>query len=159
MRDRKLRLLSLWVACLSGVLAVAAVAVQKVEPLLLPSTVFVAGLATLLFLRMLFTPFYRKGVDLVNLAMQGREPWPGKPKKFSDPEWGLFGKETGTPPLLWIRAILVIGLLPAYLLQHWTGVQAGWLWFLAAFVAVELSIMHAAIAAYMRSLGRPVPTH
>ncbi|WP_226698887.1 hypothetical protein [Qipengyuania gaetbuli] len=80
--------------------------------------------------------------------MQGDDAWPGKHKKFSDPEWGLFGKRTGTLPLLWIRAVFVLGILPTYFLQHWTGVQAGWLWFSAAFVVMELSVMHAAIDAH-----------
>ena len=53
-------------------------------------------------------------------------------------------------PLLWVRAILVMGVLPAYLVQHWTGVEAGWLWFAAAFVAMELSIMYLAIDAQER---------
>ena len=147
MRDRKLRVFSLWAASLAGSLALVGFALQQVRPLLIPSTLFVAGLATLLFLRMLFSRFYRRGVDLANRAMQGNDAWPGKVKKFSDPEWGLFGKRTGTLPLLWIRALFTLGIFPAYWLQHWTGVQAGWLWFSAAFVVMELSIMHAAIDA------------
>lgn len=147
-RDRKLRVFSLWTAGLAGSLAFFGFIFQQVRPLLMPSTLFVGGLATLLFLRMLFSRFYRRGVGLANLAMQGDDPWPGKPKKFSDPEWGLFGKRTGTSPLLWIRALLVVGVLPAYLLEHWTGVPAGWLWFSAAFVVIELSIMHVAIDAH-----------
>ena len=148
MRDRKLRVFSLWAAGLAGSLALFGFTFQQVRPLLMPSTLFVGALAGLLFLRMLLSRFYRKGVDLANLAMQGDNPWPGKPKKFSDPEWGLFGKRTGTSPLLWIRALLVVGVLPVYLVQHWTGVQAGWLWFSATFVVIELSIMYAAIDAH-----------
>ncbi len=150
-RDRKLRVFSLWIASLAGALALLGFAVRQVEPLILPSTLFVAGLATLLFVRMLFSRYYRRGLDLVNLAMQGDDASPGKPKKFSDPEWGLFGERTGTLPLLRIRAILVLGILPAYWLQHANGGNAGWLWFAAAFIAIELSIMHAAIDAQGRS--------
>jgi len=150
-RDRRLRIFSLWIAILAGALALLGFAVRQVVPLILPSTFLVTGLATLLFVRLLFSRYYRKGVDLANLAMQGEDAWPGKPKSVSDPEWGLFGKRTGTPLLLWIRGLLVLGILPAYWLQHWTGVQAGWLWFSAAFVVMELSIMHAAIDAQRRS--------
>ena len=150
-KDRKLRVFGLWAASLAGSLALAGFAVQQVQPLIIPSTLFVSGLAALLFLRMLLSRFYRRGVDLANLAMQGDDAWPGKPKKFSDPDWGLFGKRTGTLPLLWIRAFLVLGILPAYLFQSWTGIQAGWLWFSAAFVVMELSIMHAAIDAHRLS--------
>lgn len=147
MSDRNIRVFSLCVASLAGVLALGGFAFPQVQPLIAPSTLFVAGLATLLFLRMLFSQYYRRGVDLANLAMQGEDAWPGKSKKLSDPQWGLFGERTGSRPLLWVRAILVLGVIPVYLLQHWLGGQAGWLWFSGAFVVMELSVMHAAIDA------------
>jgi len=150
MRDLALRTASLWIAGISGVLALFSFAIPQLQPITSPATILVAGLATVLFLKMLFSRFYRDGVDIANRSMQGSDPWPGKPKKFSDPEWGLFGTRTGNMPLLWVRAILVMGVLPAYLVQHWTGVEAGWLWFAAAFVAMELSIMYLAIDAQER---------
>lgn len=150
-KDYKLRLFSLWVAGFAGLLAIAGFAFPQVRPLINPGTLFVSGLAALLFIRMLFSRFYRRGFDRVNLAMQGEDPWPGKPKKFSDPEWGLFGERFGTLPLLWVRAILVLGMLPAYIVQHWTGIQAGWPWIAGTFLIMELSIMHAIIDEQKRS--------
>lgn len=51
---------------------------------------------------------------------------------------------------MWVRAILVLGVFPAYVLQYVIGGQAGWLWFSAAFVVMVLSVMHAAIDAQAR---------
>lgn len=151
-KDRALRSFSLWTAGLAGVVALIGFAVQQIKPLVIASTLFLAGLATLLFFRMLLSRFYREGVDLANRAMQGNEARPGGSVKFKDPEWGLFGQRTGNLPLLWVRAILVLGVLPAYVLQHMIGGQAGGLWFSAAFVVMELSIMHAAIDAKGRKV-------
>lgn len=125
-------------------------AAPQIEPLVVSSTLLLAALATLLFFRLLFSRFYRDGVDFANRAMQGDEAWPGSSVEFEDPEWGLFGRRTGNLPLLWARAILVFGTLPAYVLQYVIGGQGGWLWFLAAFIVMELSIMHAAIDAQSR---------
>lgn len=151
MKDYKLRLFSLWVAGFAGLFSVAGFSVPQVRPLIIPGTLFVSGLVALLFIRMLFSRYYRRGTDLVNLAMRGEDPWPGKPKKLSDPEWGLFGDRCGTLPLLWVRAVLMLGMLPAYFVQHWTGVQAGWLWIAATFLILELSMMHAIIEEQERS--------
>lgn len=147
MRDLALRKVSLWIAGISGVLASAAFAIPHLQFITSPATFFVAGVATVLFLKMLFSRFYRDGVEKARRAMQGSDPWPGQPKSFSDPEWGLFGTKWGSRPLLWVRNVLVMGVLPVYFVQHWTGVEAGWLWFAAACVATELSLMHLAIDA------------
>ena len=64
---------------------------------------------------------------------------------LSDPEWGLFGKNAGDAPLLWIRAVLIIGVIPMQIIQDLVGVAVGRLWFSAAFVAMELSLMYVAI--------------
>lgn len=68
-----------------------------------------------------------------------------KAKMLSDPEWGLFGKNAGDAPLLWIRAVLIIGVIPMQIIQDLVGVAVGRLWFSAAFVAMELSLMYVAI--------------
>lgn len=149
-KDRALRSFSLWTAALAGGVALIGFVAPQIEPLIVSSTLFLAALAALLFFRVLFSRFYREGVDFVNRAMQGDEAWPGGPVDSKDPEWGLFGQRTGNLPLLWVRAILVLGILPAYVLQHVIGGQSGWLWFLAAFIVMELSIMHAAIDAQSR---------
>jgi hypothetical protein len=141
--DSKLRNFCLWIASLAGGFALLAFAFRQVEPLLLPSTIFVSGIAVILFFRILFSRYYRSGIDLGSLAMRGEDGW-----SFFHPKWGLFGERAGTKPLLWARALLVLGILPANFLQHLTGVKAGWLWFAAAFVVTLLSIMHGAIEAH-----------
>ena len=151
MKDKALRDFSICISSLAGALALVGCVFQQTEPLLLPSTIFVAGLAAFLALRILFSPCYREGIHLANLTMQGSSASPTWPKKLSDPEWGLFGQRVGTKPLLWIRAILVLGLLPATLLHNWIGVQILWLWFSAALVALELSLIHVATDAQMQS--------
>lgn len=145
MNDSALKVVSLWIAGLAGALAVASIALPQLQPIIKPAAIFVAGLATLLFLRMLFSRSYRSAVNHANLEMQGSDPWPGLPKKFSDPEWGLFGRRAGGPALLRVRAVLFIGLFPIALAQNWIGLAPMMLWFAATFVACELSIMHLAI--------------
>lgn len=146
MKDEILRRVSLIVAVVGAVLALAGFLSLAVRPLVEPSASLVAGVAAVLFVRMLCSRDYRRGIDAANLAMQGAEAWPGQ-WKFFDPDWGLLGKRVGTPALIWVRAALYLGVLPIFLLQHWTGVKAGWLWFACTFVAIQLSIMHAAITA------------
>jgi hypothetical protein len=150
-KDKALRDFSLWISGLAGGLSLVGCAVHWAKPFLFPSTIFVAGLASLLFLRILFSRYYRVGIDLANLRMQGNEPWPGKTRHLFDAEWGLFGQRVGPPPLLWIRAILFLGLFPAMLLQNWIGVQTLLLWFSATFVALEVSLMQVAIDAQMQN--------
>lgn len=147
MRDQKLRVVSLSIAVFAAGLSLASFVSRSLIPFVLPTTYLVSGLALVLFLRILFSRDYRRGIDAVNVAMHGADTRPGKAKTFSDPEWGLFGKRAGTPLLLWIRAILLLGVPPTYVVQHWTGVEAGLLWFASAFVVMELSIMHAVIDA------------
>lgn len=146
MIDAQLRAACFWIAAFAGIGSLASVLFAPVRVVLLPGTILVGATAVLLFLRMLFSRTYRRGVDAVNREMQGRDPWPGRPKKFRDPDWGLFGSRTGSPALQWLRAVLVIGILPLALLQNWIGMEVVWLWFAGAFVAMELSIMHAALS-------------
>lgn len=146
MMDAQLRAVCFWIAAFAGLASVASILFAPVRFILLPGTIFVAATAVLLFVRMLFSRTYRRGVDAANREMQGNEPWPGRPKKFRDPDWGLFGSRTGGPALLWLRAVLVLGILPMALLQNWIGMEVVWLWSAGAFVAMELSLMHFAIS-------------
>ena len=77
--------------------------------------------------------------------MSADEPWPGKSKKFLDPDWGLFGKRVGSPALLWIRAVLVLGIIPIFTVESFIPVGAIGLWMAGSFVAMELSLLHAAL--------------
>ncbi len=146
MMDAQLRAVCFWIAAFAGLASVASILFAPVRFILLPGTIFVAATAVLLFVRMLFSRTYRRGVDAANREMQGNDPWPGRPKKFRDPDWGLFGSRTGGPALLWLRAVLVLGVLPMGLLQNWIGMEVVWLWSAGAFVAMELSLMHLALS-------------
>ncbi|OAN65919.1 hypothetical protein A7X12_14340 [Sphingomonas sp. TDK1] len=146
MIDGQLRAVCFWIAAFAGLASVASILFAPMRFILLPSTIFVGATAVLLFLRMLFSRTYRRGVDAANREMQGNDPWPGRPKKFRDSDWGLFGSRAGSSALLWLRAVLVLGLLPLGLLQNWIGMEVVWLWFAGAFVAVELSLMHLALS-------------
>jgi hypothetical protein len=146
--DFELRRSCFWIAAFAGVAALGSVLFAPMRFVIGPATIFVAATAALLFVRVLLSRTYRRGVDAVNREMQGDAPqWLAKPTKFSDPEWGLFGSRAGSPALLWLRAILVMGILPMGLLQNWIGLDVVMLWFWGAFVAMELSIMHAALTA------------
>jgi hypothetical protein len=147
MRDEKFRTVCLWIAVFGVALSLASLVSHSLIPFILPSMYVVGGCALVVFLRILFSRFYRRGIDGVNKAIQGTEAWPGKGRSFFDPEWGLFGKRAGTPLLLWVRALLPLGIVPAQIVQEQTGVEVGWLWFASTFVVMELSLMHAVIYA------------
>jgi len=111
------------------------------NPALYPATVFVAGVAVFLFLRM-FTRFYRDGFDLASLDMRGNDPYP---VDFFDPLWGIFGARAGDASLLRVRAVLLVCAMPLALVQAWVGYAVVELWWAATFVVMELSLMYAAI--------------
>lgn len=142
MRDEKLRTASLWIAVFGVALSLASLVSRSLIPFILPSIYAVGGCALALFLRVLFSRFYRRGIDGANKAIQGTDPWPGKGKSLFDPEWGLFGKRAGTPTLLWVRAVLLFGIVPAQIVQEQTGVEVGSLWVASTFVVMQLSLMH-----------------
>ncbi len=150
--DAGLRQVCFWIAAFAGAVALGGILFAPMRPIIYPTTILVGGAAALLFIRMLFSRIYRRGVNALNREMLGADPlWSAKPKTFGDPEWGLFGSRAGSPSLLWLRAILCVGIIPTALLQHWIGLDVVTLWFAGAFVAVELSIMHAALAQARRS--------
>lgn len=140
MMDTRLRTACLWIAVAAGMVSIAALMFAPMRSILYPATIFVGGTAAVLFLRMLLSRVYRHGIHATNREM-GLDA-----KTFGDPDWGLFGRRVGTPTLLWVRAILFIGLFPAVVLQNWTGVDFAMLWFWGGFVAIELSIMHTALS-------------
>jgi len=144
--DIELREISFWIAVFAAIVAFAGILSASVQPILLPVAIFVAGTAVLLFLRMLFSRTYRHGIYAVNREMQGDDPWPGRRKKLSDPEWGVFGSRTGPPALQWLRAILVFGVVPVGLFQKLIGTDVVALWAAGAFVAIELTLMHVALS-------------
>lgn len=146
MMDAWLRAASFWIAALAGAVAFASILLPPVRLVLFPATILVGGTVALLFLRMLFSGTYRRGIDDANREMQGSDPWPGRPKKLRDPDWGLFGSRAGSPALRCLRAVLVVGTLPLALLQNRIGGDVLALWFAGTFVAIQLSLMHAALS-------------
>jgi hypothetical protein len=146
MMDAQLRAACFGIAAFGGGTAFLSILFTPVRLILLPATILVAGAAMLLFLRMLFSRTYRQGIDAAHREMQGSDPWPGRPKAFLDAEWGLFGSRAGSPALLWLRAILVVGILPMGLLQNVIGMDVVWLWAAGGFVAMELSLMQVALS-------------
>jgi hypothetical protein len=145
MINARLTKLCFWIAVLAGLLSIASIFFAPARSIVYPATLFVGATAALLFLKMLFTRTIRRGVDAANREMQGDDPWPGKPKKFRDPEWGLFGSRTGTPTLFLLRAVLSIGILPLALIEPWIGTGPVVLWLAGAFVAIELGIIELAL--------------
>lgn len=141
--DRPLRAACFVIAAAGGALALASLALAGLRPAVVPATWIVGGAAALLFLRMLLSSAYRRGMEALNSEMQGDDPWPGRAMTFRDPEWGLFGRRFGSPGLLWLRAVLLCGTPPLLLLSGVIGDAVGHLWFACLFVAIELSIIHA----------------
>jgi len=148
--DAKLRLACLWIAAFAIAVSVTCILFAPARVTLFPAAIFVGGIALLQFLRMLFSRPFREGIKAVANEMQGDEPWPGKSKKFLDADWGLFGKRVGSPVLLWVRAVLVLGIIPVFIIESLISVEVVWLWMAGSFVAMELSMLHAAL---------PIPAH
>jgi hypothetical protein len=144
--DIELREISFWIAVFAAIIAFAGILSASMQPILLPVAIFVAGTAVLLLLRMVFSQTYRRGIDALNREMRGDDPWPGRRKKLSDPEWGAFGSRTGSPALQWLRAILVFGVVPIALFQKLIGTDVVALWASGAFVVMELTLMHVALS-------------
>jgi hypothetical protein len=141
--DAALRRISLWIAALAGVIALASIASPPLRTVLFPATIVTAGSALLLFLRMLGSRAFRRASSAMESEMKADERARGA-IRLRDRDWGLFGSRAGTPALLRVRAVLFVGLLPLMLAHEWTGDAVVVLWFCGAFVAIELSILHAA---------------
>ena len=146
MMDARLRAVCLWIAAFAGVFSLGSIPFPSMRLILFPVTMLVGGTAVFLFVKILCSRTYRRGINAANREMQGSDPWPGRGKRFSDPDWGLFGSRAGSPALLWLRAILVVGILPMGLLQNRIGMDVVCLWFAGGFVAMELSLMHLALS-------------
>jgi hypothetical protein len=106
-------------------------------------TLVAAAVAIALFLRMLFDPRCRRGIDAANAELRGDRPWPSMRRvKFSEPEWGLFRTRSGNRSLQVLRAILFFEFIIALVL---TGRDRTDLLLLAAAsfaVTMMLSIIH-----------------
>jgi len=141
--DRQLHAACFVTAAAGGALALASLAFPRLGPALLPATWVVGSAAGLLFLRMLLSRAFGRSIDAINAMMERDYTAQGRQMRFLDPEWGLFGWRTASPPLLALRAVLFLGMLPFALLMEVIGREVVHLWFASLLVAMELSLMHA----------------
>jgi hypothetical protein len=112
-KDVAIRRRAFWIALAATTVALLGMIAPELRKTVVPSaTIFTAAVAAALFLRILFSSTYRAGIDRANFDLKGDDPWPGKTKSMSDQTWGVFGTRTGGSPLLWLRAILVVGITP-----------------------------------------------
>lgn len=144
--DFELRATGFWVAVLAVVVSFVGMFSASAQVLLFPATILAGGTTVLLFVRMLFSRTYRRGIDALSREMRGNDPWPGRRKSLADPEWGAFGSRTGPPALRWLRAILVFGILPVVLLQKLIGAEVVGVWAAGTFLVMELTMMHMALS-------------
>lgn len=144
MRSHALYFPAFVVATLGGASVPLCLFVVPLRPAIVyPMTLVAAAVTIALFLRMLFDPRCRNGIDAANAQLRGGRPWPSMRRvKFSDPEWGLFGTRTGNRPLKILRAVLFFEVIAALVL---TGRERTDLLLLAAAsfaVAMMLSLIH-----------------
>jgi hypothetical protein len=108
-----------------------------------PMTLVAAAMTATLFLRMLFDPRCRRGIDTANAQMRGDTPWPSTRRpRFSDPQWGLFGTRYGDQPLQALRAVLLLELIVALLLGRGGRIDLLALTGASFSVTVMLSLIH-----------------
>lgn len=143
--DANIRLVCLWIGVFAIAASVTCILFSPARIILVPATIFVGGTALLQFLRMLFSRPFLQGMKEVADEMDGDNPRSGKSKKFLDPDWGLFGKRVGSPALLWVRAVLVLGIIPIFTIESFTSAGVIGLWMAGSFVVMELSLLHAAL--------------
>ena len=99
----------------------------------------------MLFMRMLFDPQCRRGIDAANTELRGGQPlspFHFRRIGFFDPQWGVFGSRVGERPLQLVRTVLFFEFIVALVL---TGRGRSDLLLLAAAafaVAMMLSIIH-----------------
>ena len=132
------------VAAIGAVLVPLSLSVEPLRgALVYPMTLVAAAATIVLFLRMLFDPRCRRGIDAANAELRGGRSWPSMRRiKFFDDEWGLFGTRSGDRPLQLVRAVLFVEFIVALVL---TGSERTDLLLLAAAsfaVTMMLSIIH-----------------
>ena len=108
------------------------------ENVVLPTTIITAATATLLFLRILFSRFYRGAIAQLNRSDGIHPPQRG---------WSLLHDwNAGDPKLRWATGLLSAALLPVALAQAWLGIELLYLVLAASFVLIELTMMEEAVA-------------
>lgn len=147
MRSHLLYWPSLLVAALGAVVvAVGAIHEPARTMVAVPLAWVAAGFVVVLFVRALFDPRVRRGIDAANREILGPHGFQFRRTKLNDPRWGVFGTQTGSPVLLAVRAVLFIELLAAMPFVGLVGSELLHLAAASAGVAMMLSFIHAGLA-------------
>ena len=143
---------SLLLASVGGaVVVISAVYEPARATLASPLALLAVGVAILLFLRMLFDPRCHRGIKAANQEMMGGYGFQFRLTSVLDPQWGIFGRRTGSPLLLTIRMVLLIEVVVVTLLVREVPVLQ--LLACASFgVVMMLSLLH--VAGTSHSIGR-----
>ena len=117
-------------------------------PLVRPLFYVTATVAGLLFSFMLFDRKTHVAMRQANIETRRGRPLGGTPQLL-DPERGLFGTHAGTPPLLAIRAVLLLELIAAAFLsgKSTSGRDVAELAFAAVFITIELGLLRLPVVA------------
>ena len=120
MRSHALYIPALVLAALGAAIALIGTFSEPVrETLVRPMAIIAMAAVILLFLRILFDPQCRRGIDAANVELRDGSPWPGRFRiMFFDPEWGLFGSRMGGRSLQLIRTVLFLEFVVALVLTR-----------------------------------------
>ena len=158
MRSHLLYWPSLLVASLGGVVVAAGAAYEPARLLLAhPMTALAAGTAIVLFMRMLFDPTCRRGINAANRETMGVPGFKFRLTPILDRRWGLFGDRGGSPLLLSIRAILAVELVLAMVLTSRGVPDLLQLAFASFFVVMMLSLIHVGLTSNAPDMGSSLP--
>lgn len=97
--------------------------VMRAEFVLRPLAILTAGLAVVVFLRLLFSRDIHYAMGAANAEMNPRGPFLGPWRNWNDPEWGWSGSKQGSGLIVPLRKILfvewIITVLLASVLNLW----------------------------------------
>jgi multisubunit Na+/H+ antiporter MnhB subunit len=144
MRSHALYFPGLVVAATGAAVVVLSLFFQPLRDILVRPLTFVAGGVLLaLFLRMLFDPNIRQGIDAANIELRSRKPRPSsfKPMPF-DRHWGLFGSRMGNRALQSIRVVCFGEFVLALLLSPHDRPDLLFLALASFAVTIMLTIIH-----------------
>lgn len=144
MRSHALYFPAIVVAAFGAALVPLSLLVEALRAALVyPFTLIAAAMTVVLFLRMLFDPRCRRGIEAANAELRGGRTWPSIGRvKFSDPEWGLFGTRHGAGPLQIVRATLFFEVIVGLVLTSRDRTDLLLLSAASFAVTIVLSIIH-----------------
>lgn len=149
---------SLLVAAMGGVIVAVGAAYEPARSLLAtPMSLLAATTAIVLFLRLLFDPRCRRGIEAATREMMGGQGFQFRLTPIFDPHWGIFGSRAGPPLLLAIRAALVVELFAAMVLTGRGVPDLLYLAFASFFVVMLLSLIHVGLGRSTPDAGGPLP--